>query len=55
MDNVATFRGAHVVATPLTDDPAYMDIDGEAPGIAPAEFIMHAGAIGLFNARTEVV
>jgi len=48
-------RAAHVVAEPVTADPAWIDIDGEAPGTAPAELRVCPGAIRLLDARPEVL
>ncbi len=48
-------RARHVVAEPVTDHPAWIDIDGEAPGTAPAELTVHPGAIRLLDARPEVL
>ena len=55
MKETTVMRGKHVVAKTLTDDPAYIDIDGEAPGGLPAEFTLHPGAIRLLNPADGVV
>ena len=52
---VEVYRGARVTAKTLTDDPAWLDIDGEAPGTLPAEFRMHHHAVRLLDVRPEVV
>ncbi len=51
---VQTFRGAEIVVTPLSDDPAWMDIDGEAPGTAPATFTVLPGALPLLGVPEDV-
>jgi diacylglycerol kinase (ATP) len=55
LPETTTLRGKHIVATTLSDDPAYIDIDGEAPGGLPAEYTMHPGAIQLLNPLDGVV
>ena len=50
---VHTARGAQVRITPTTPARAYMDIDGEAPGIAPASFQVRAGALRVHGVRPE--
>ena len=52
---VEVLRGATVRAETVTDDPAYMDIDGEAPGFLPARFSLHHHAVQLLGVRSEVV
>ena len=52
---VTVRRGSSIKAEILTDAAAYLDIDGEAPGILPAEFHMHHHAIRLLDVRPEVV
>ena len=49
---VSTFRGKHVEVD-VTANTAYMDIDGEAPGVGPAEFRMHEGALGVIGIGQE--
>jgi diacylglycerol kinase (ATP) len=49
---VDTFRGKDVQVDVLKNR-AWMDIDGEAPGVAPAEFRIHEGAIHLIGVRAE--
>lgn len=50
-------RGETLTVTPLTLDepPAFMDIDGEAPGRAPARFEALPGRIHLLNASPDVL
>lgn len=52
---VTVHRGSSIKAEILTEAAAYLDIDGEAPGILPAEFHMHHHAIRLLDVRPEVV
>jgi diacylglycerol kinase family enzyme len=49
---VSTFRGKHVEVD-VTANTAYMDIDGEAPGVGPAEFRIHEGALGVIGIGQE--
>jgi diacylglycerol kinase (ATP) len=46
-------RGKHVVITPTTEARAYMDIDGEAPGVAPAEFTLLPKALRVHGVRPD--
>lgn len=48
-------RGRRVVLTPLTSDAAYLDVDGEAPGVAPATVEVLPGAIRLHGPRADVL
>jgi diacylglycerol kinase family enzyme len=48
-------RGCEVRVAPVDGRKAYMDIDGEAPGVAPARFRVVPGAIRLHGARREVL
>ena len=48
-------RGERVVLTPLTDAPAYLDVDGEAPGITPASVEIVPLAIRLHGPRPDVL
>jgi YegS/Rv2252/BmrU family lipid kinase len=48
-------RGREVRVSPLNGRRAYMDIDGEAPGFAPATFRALPGALRLRGARREVL
>ncbi|MCA9581037.1 MAG: diacylglycerol kinase family lipid kinase [Myxococcales bacterium] len=52
---VSVFRGSHIRVEPTTEAPAYMDIDGEAPGIAPAEFHLLGGALRVYGLRDDVL
>jgi YegS/Rv2252/BmrU family lipid kinase len=49
---VSTYRGRHVEVEML-ENTAWMDIDGEAPGIGPAEFRIHAGALRIIGIAPE--
>jgi YegS/Rv2252/BmrU family lipid kinase len=49
---VTTYRGRRVEVEML-ENTAWMDIDGEAPGIGPAEFRIHAGAIRVIGIAPE--
>ncbi|MCA9578754.1 MAG: diacylglycerol kinase family lipid kinase [Polyangiales bacterium] len=49
---VRVFQGQRVKVTPQRHT-AYMDIDGEAPGIAPASFQVRAGALRVHGVRPE--
>ncbi|MDG1481079.1 MAG: diacylglycerol kinase family lipid kinase [Myxococcota bacterium] len=53
--HVTVHSGAHIRAETTTDAVAYLDIDGEAPGILPAEFNLHHHAIALLDVRPDVV
>ncbi len=55
LPEVKIFRGAKVVARTESDAPAYIDIDGEAPGTLPAEFTVQPSAIRLLDPRIEVI
>lgn len=55
LPETTVLRGAHVVAKALSDDPAYIDIDGEAPGGLPAEFTLRPGAIRLLHPLDGVI
>lgn len=44
---VRHLQGRHIEATPLTDTPILIDMDGEAPGRLPATFDMLPKALGL--------
>ena len=52
---IRVFRGREVRAETLTEHPAWMDVDGEAPGQLPAHFRIHPGAIQLLGARPDVL
>lgn len=49
---VDTFTGKHVEVDVMANT-AYMDIDGEAPGIGPAEFRIHERVLGVHGVGTE--
>jgi diacylglycerol kinase (ATP) len=49
---VSTYRGRHIEVEML-ENTAWMDIDGEAPGIGPAEFRIHAGALRVIGIAPE--
>lgn len=42
---VSQHRGRRLQVEPLSDRPAYIEFDGEAPGVAPAEFTILPGAL----------
>ena len=52
---VDVHQGARVTAETITDAAAYLDIDGEAPGVLPANFRIHHHAVNLLDVRPEVV
>lgn len=54
-DLVEVHRGQVLTATPTTDTPAYMDIDGEAPGYAPARFSVLPKAIRLIGVSEDAL
>jgi YegS/Rv2252/BmrU family lipid kinase len=51
---VDTFRGRHVTVDMLANT-AWMDIDGEAPGIGPAEFRIHERALKVIGIGAEFI
>lgn len=51
---VRTFQGRHIVAEPLNSNPAWLDLDGEAPGTLPLSIEMCPQALQLLDARSEV-
>ena len=51
---VSTYRGKHVVVEMLANT-AWMDIDGEAPGVGPAEFRIHERALRVIGIGPEFV
>jgi diacylglycerol kinase (ATP) len=51
---VSVFRGQHIEVDILAHT-AWMDIDGEAPGVGPAEFRIHAGALKVIGIGSEFV
>lgn len=48
-------RGAHIRVTPKTSARAFMDIDGEAPGVTPAEFRLLPRALRVHGLRQDVL
>jgi diacylglycerol kinase (ATP) len=48
-------RGRRVTLTPLSSHEAYLDVDGEAPGIAPATVEIVPRAIRLHGPRADVL
>ena len=46
---VHTFRARRLTAELMGDDPAYLDLDGEAPGVLPATFEVLPGALTLLG------
>lgn len=48
---VQTMRAKKVVAELVGDHAAYLDLDGEAPGVVPATFEIVPGALTLLGAR----
>jgi diacylglycerol kinase (ATP) len=51
---VSTYRGRHVEVEML-ENTAWMDIDGEAPGVGPAEFRLHERALRVIGIGDEFV
>ncbi len=51
---VKTFRGRHVVAETVTPNPAWLDLDGEAPGILPLEAELVPKALWLLDVKEGV-
>ncbi|MGB8223505.1 MAG: diacylglycerol kinase family protein [Polyangiales bacterium] len=49
---VSTYRGRHVQVD-MVANTAWMDIDGEAPGVGPAEFRIHEGALRVIGIGAE--
>jgi diacylglycerol kinase family enzyme len=49
---VSTYRGKRVEVEMLANT-AWMDIDGEAPGVGPAEFRIHEGALRVIGVGPE--
>ena len=49
---VSTYRGRHIEVEMLANT-AWMDIDGEAPGVGPAEFRIHASALRVIGIAPE--
>ena len=51
---VSTYRGNHVKVD-MIENTAWMDIDGEAPGVGPAEFRLHERALRIIGIGTEFI
>ena len=51
---VSTYRGRHVEVD-MVDKTAWMDIDGEAPGVGPAVFRLHERALRVIGIGTEFI
>jgi diacylglycerol kinase (ATP) len=51
---VTTYRGQHVKVDML-ENTAWMDIDGEAPGVGPAEFRIHEQALRVIGIGAEFI
>jgi diacylglycerol kinase family enzyme len=51
---VSTYRGRHVEVD-MVANTAWMDIDGEAPGVGPAEFRIHDHALRVIGIGPEFV
>ncbi|NOQ84051.1 MAG: YegS/Rv2252/BmrU family lipid kinase [Myxococcales bacterium] len=51
---VSTYRGRHVEVE-MVANTAWMDIDGEAPGVGPAEFRIHDRALRVIGIGPEFV
>ena len=48
-------QASHVRVEPVSLDPAWMDVDGEAPGQIPARFRVISGAIQLLGPRADAL
>jgi len=51
---VSTYRGRHIEVD-VVANTAWMDIDGEAPGIGPAEFRIHDRALRVIGIGSEFI
>jgi diacylglycerol kinase (ATP) len=51
---VSTYRGRHVQVD-VIENTAWMDIDGEAPGVGPAEFRLHERALRVIGIGAEFI
>ncbi|MGB5312389.1 MAG: YegS/Rv2252/BmrU family lipid kinase [Polyangiales bacterium] len=51
---VSTYRGRHVEVDMIANT-AWMDIDGEAPGVGPAEFRLHERALRVIGIGAEFI
>ncbi|MGB5696010.1 MAG: YegS/Rv2252/BmrU family lipid kinase [Polyangiales bacterium] len=49
---VSTYRGRHI-AVDMVANTAWMDIDGEAPGVGPADFRIHDRALRVIGIGSE--
>ena len=54
-ETVSVHRAREIVAETVGPDPAWMDIDGEAPGTLPATLRVLPGAIRLIDPRPDVL
>ncbi len=52
---VEIHRGRKIRAETVSDNPAYIDVDGEPTGTLPIEFTVLPGAIRLYNPRPDVL
>lgn len=51
---VSTYRGRHVEVD-MVENTAWMDIDGEAPGVGPAEFRLHERALRVVGIGADFI
>jgi YegS/Rv2252/BmrU family lipid kinase len=51
---VSTYRGRHIQVD-MVANTAWMDIDGEAPGVGPAEFRIHERALRVIGIAAEFI
>jgi YegS/Rv2252/BmrU family lipid kinase len=51
---VSTFRGKLIEAVTVNENPAWLDLDGEAPGVLPLKVRMESGALEILGAREEL-
>jgi diacylglycerol kinase family enzyme len=51
---VSTYRGRHIEVD-VIENTAWMDIDGEAPGVGPAEFRLHDRALRVIGIGAEFI
>lgn len=52
---VVTLRAREIEARPVDELPAWLDVDGEAPGVAPVKACVDPGAIMMLGCRPEVL
>lgn len=52
---VSVFQGRDIEVIPTTLHPAWLDCDGEAPGVGPARFLMREKALQLHGVRPDVL